>query len=191
MCARIHCKSHGLQYPVCIQIEHHIHPDVAKNLISPMLTFRSHFNEDPATAAQLFGGLVGLQYIPEACRSRIDSEFFYQWIVILGFIDQTLEKIVPSADEIRRTAGSGLEHFYSKGGRVEYAIDYLLSALMRDRPFDDPANDLMQSQPGWNDLPRCVNDTEIQMVRNRMGLVPNKIWGPYESEKAQFHVLRV
>lgn len=168
----------------------HPHQDtsvVAQMLTSSMLKFSPQFDKDPARATRLFGDSVGADYIPAAVRSRMDYEFYVQFCVLLQVIDQVLEEILPSANQIRRELGPRLQHYHSKGGKVEHVLDYLLSSVMDHFiPLDFPEADKMKDTPGWDALPSCANDVELRLVRYRLGLTPEIKWGPYKSSTG-FH----
>ena len=62
--------------------------------------------------------------------------------------------------------------FLSAGGRIEWALACIMDTC------EDPDNNVFDKE-ALHELPRCKNDEAYMLVRSRIGLDPDVMWGPY------------
>ncbi|DBA89842.1 TPA: hypothetical protein ACH3X2_004706 [Trebouxia sp. C0005] len=135
------------------------------------------------------------EYVPLPLRERVSKSFAIGWHATLDIIAKLLEaKLLPMATAVKATAKlpslrptaqcchpKAARFFLQKGGRVEYALDAILSHSRVEHEVvgngDMCENDEFLKRNAA--LPFCENDTDYNMVKRLLcndGLEPS---GPY------------
>ncbi|TCD68464.1 hypothetical protein EIP91_010750 [Steccherinum ochraceum] len=136
-------------------------------------------------------GSIGLDFVPPHLWPKIDRTFAEGFRAVLAdiIVACRTEDVVPILDRIRALAATDPEAapYLRKSGRVEYALDFVLTwareqSVLIDGMFDEN----MQEDTGdrisqkWHALPICANDLNFELVRAQIGLGRNQI-GPYSA----------
>lgn len=149
---------------------------------------------------------VALDYLPRRLWQRVDETFYDAFRSMLHAIATVLQRPdtagIPSPSAVRAELGTaGAAAFFVRGGRVEHALDLVTHAaesqsLVGDGTWDEMVEDgVAEGDATWADwtrLPRCENDLEFGMVRERLGLSRDEQWGPYvgdEDEDIEMNVV--
>ncbi|DBA84876.1 hypothetical protein WJX77_010566 [Trebouxia sp. C0004] len=135
------------------------------------------------------------EYVPLPLRERVSKSFAKGWHATLDIIAKLLEaNVLPMATAVKATAElpsqrptaqcchpKAARFFLQKGGRVEYALDAILShSRVEHEVVGNKAiyehDEFLEENAA---LPSCENDTDYNMVKRLLcndGLEPN---GPY------------
>ncbi|KAG6877051.1 hypothetical protein C0993_010738 [Termitomyces sp. T159_Od127] len=112
--------------------------------------------------------------------------FYVGWqsifVVIADFLNKTNQPLSVDAILARSAPERGVNFFFSKGGRVEYAFDALTDGALQQSPLGDGEfEEVWKDDAVWTEMPVCENDLEFGLVRQMLGLGRNVRWGPYRS----------
>jgi hypothetical protein len=102
----------------------------------------------------------------------------------IPFPSTVIESMVPPHDATLRLhegyfTSCAIEQFFSKGGLPDFAIDYILDFTQMQSPLGDGIWDAEMEASCEDDesieyprLPKCPNDINFRLVRERLGLSP-------------------
>lgn len=136
------------------------------------------------------GGFLdqAMDYIPDSVGPEFYKTFMMGYQTVIKAIQNVLESSgsmsAPTHPNIMAELRSGtIEHFdkhsadyfFTKGGRIDFALDCITDYAKEDEMFDD----VCESLDGWRNLPTCRNDLEFGIVRRMLGLETGQRWGPY------------
>ncbi|KAG6895477.1 hypothetical protein C0992_001071 [Termitomyces sp. T32_za158] len=125
-------------------------------------------------------------YLPPHLHSSVYETFYTGWqsifAAIADFLNSTDDPLSAGAIVARSARKRGVDFFFRKGGRVEYAFDALTDGALRQSPFGDGFfEQVWRDQDVWIEMPVCENDLGFDLVRQMLGLARNVRWGPYRS----------
>ncbi|EMD30885.1 hypothetical protein CERSUDRAFT_100894 [Gelatoporia subvermispora B] len=156
-------------------------------------TFVSRRPLDP----KLCGWCSAVDYIPAHVWPGLYKSFYQAYRLVVIAVAHVLGKpgdrclplprVVPSAllsGEVKHYADhwsqDRAQFFFDKGGRVEYALNYITDVALDQSPLGDGWSDeIREDDEEWNALPKCTNDLAFVMARQQLGLDPSQKWGPY------------
>ncbi|KAK0439244.1 ankyrin repeat family protein [Desarmillaria tabescens] len=123
-------------------------------------------------------------YLPPALQRNMFKSFYRGFTTIFEVIYKILknDSQIPKLQDIERDAVFewGTSFYFSKGGRVEYALDAVTAIAKEQSNLGDGTfYETFGGDEGFVRLPECVNDEEFEMVRVMLGLDPRKCWGPF------------
>ncbi|KAK0499412.1 ankyrin repeat family protein [Armillaria luteobubalina] len=144
-----------------------------------------HFTRGEALdASEEMIGCGTTDYLPPALQRRMFKSFYMGFTTIFEVISNIMknDSQIPKLQDMQNDAISewGTSFYFSKGGRVEYALDAVTnSAKAQSRLGDETFYETFGEDEDFNRLPECTNDDEFEMVRVMLGLNPRESWGPY------------
>ncbi|KAG6916021.1 hypothetical protein DXG01_008790 [Tephrocybe rancida] len=123
-------------------------------------------------------------YIPENLYPSFYKTFYVGYQSIFHVIDVFLAQTdfplsVKAVTEIA-IKQNGVDFYFGKGGKVEYAFDALTDGAKAQSPLGDGYFDwIFEEVEVYTSLPVCSNDLKFDLVRQRLGLTRDVCWGPY------------
>ncbi|PPQ99871.1 hypothetical protein CVT26_009315 [Gymnopilus dilepis] len=139
-------------------------------------------------------------YIPPIIKQKIFKTFFVGAQTVFDAIyrlleiskDDTLLNTKTIAEAAITLDSKAFPYFLAKGGKIEYVLDALVDvskeqSVLGDGTWDEGYD--LEYCPGeikngesaveFSALPKCANDLEFELIRNKFGLASNVRWGPY------------
>ncbi|CCM00041.1 uncharacterized protein FIBRA_02067 [Fibroporia radiculosa] len=134
--------------------------------------------------------LLGVDHLPPLTRMNITKRFYEQYCRVVEAVAAMFRKDAGSPDvtAVRQalTTMRGIDEFFLYGGRIEHALDLVTASARDQSPVGDSTWDDMVEEDddesvwdGYKSMPKCANDLEFALVRERLGLDPDQPWGPY------------
>jgi hypothetical protein len=134
-----------------------------------------------------------LSYIPPQLWPHVFKTFIRGYGSIFKAIAQLLSRfILPTESTIRAELQNGqMEYFdvqaaqfyFSKGGRIEYALDAIVDSTKNNLDLAGSMLDLYEDDKRLRETPSCANDREFDIIRQNIGLNPTQTWGPYSTSR--------
>lgn len=127
----------------------------------------------------------------------IVAHLFKGGVPTIDYVNEELVRMrrYESTTPIQYIDSRAVEFYTNKGGRAEYVLDCITSSAMEnsadagdgefERTMDEGTSDGTPDSvvdtyiQRWQELPRCDNDREYDLVRRMLGMDPMRRWGPY------------
>lgn len=126
-----------------------------------------------------------LDYIPTHLHPQVFKSFYRGYQAVFTAIYNVLNNptiTLPSLERISSAVSlSDASFYFGKGGQVVYALDCVIDVAREQSAVGDGEFESLY-EAEYLAMPACANDLEFGVVRNMMGLEPEKVWGPYRGD---------